>query len=107
MAAGACFALAGTGEEPVLALGVLAGFVVSGPGNALLAPLVHARVDGARRATLLSARSLLGNVAVAAAALGLGVVGGTWGTVAAFSVAGAVTALAALPLLGVRAAGRQ
>lgn len=104
VAAGAGFALAGSGGVAVLAVGVLAGFVVSGPGNPLLAPLVHERVDGTRRATVLSARSLIANVAVGVGAVSLGAVGSTAGTGWAFAVAGAVTAASALPLLGVAAA---
>lgn len=103
-AAGACFAAAGSGGVAVLAAGVLAGFVVSGPGNPLLAPLVHERVDGARRATVLSARSLLANVAVGIGGLLLGAVTSAAGTGWAFAVAGALTAASALPLAGVAAA---
>jgi hypothetical protein len=104
VAAGAGFAVAGAGGVAVLAGGVLVGFVVSGPGNPLLAPLVHERVDGARRATVLSARSLVANVAVGVGAVSLGAVGSAVGTGWAFAVAGAVTVASALPLLGVAAA---
>ena len=107
VAAGACFAAAGAGGVVAVVLGVLAGYALSGPGTALLAPLVHARVDASRRATLLSARSLVGNLAVGVGALGLGAVGDARGTGAAFAVAGAVTALAALPLLGVSRQARS
>lgn len=107
VAAGVCFALAGTGGVVTLVVAVLAGFVVSGPGNPLLAPLVHERVDGARRATVLSVRSLIANVAVGLGALVLGVVGEQSGTGWAFALAGALTVLAALPLIGVAAAQRR
>ena len=102
--AGACFALAGQGGVGVLLVGVLAGFLVSGPVNPLLMPMVHERVDSSHRATLLSVRSLLANLAVAAGAVLLGIVTDTDGTSTAFAVAGALTVLAALPLLGVAAA---
>jgi MFS family permease len=104
--AGACFALAGAGGVVLLVVGVLGGFLVSGPGNPLLGPLVHERVTGRHRATVLSVRSLAGNVAVGIGAVALGAVGQVAGTGWGFVLAGTVTALAALPLLGV-AAGRR
>ena len=105
--AGTCFALAGQGGVGVLLVGVLAGFLVSGPVNPLLMPLVHERVDSSHRATLLSVRSLLANLAVAAGAVLLGVVVDVEGTSTALAVAGGLTVLAALPLLGVAAARRR
>lgn len=105
--AGTAFALSGLGGVSVLLVGVLVGFVVSGPVNPLVMPLVHERVDGSRRATLLSVRSLLANLAVAGGAVALGVATDLRGTTAALALAGGLTVLAALPLLGVAAAQRS
>lgn len=106
--AGLAFALAGAGGGLIALVGaLLLAHLVIGPVNALNGPFLHARVSSAQRATLLSFESLLAHVSVAAGAVGLGVVVELAGTGAAFTVAGLLTALAALPLVGVARAVRR
>lgn len=105
--AGLALALAGVGGLVGLVLALLVAHLVVGPVNALNGPFLHARVPGSRRATMLGFESVVANVSVAVGAVALGVVVDGAGTAAAFAVAGTVTALAALPLLGVAAVRRR
>ena len=105
--AGAVFAVAGLGGVGGLVLALVAAHLVIGPVNALNGPFLHARVPSSRRATMLSFESVVANLSVAAGALLLGGVTGWLGTAAAFALAGLLTCLAALPLLGVAAALRS
>lgn len=106
--AGAAFALAGVGGVIGLVLALVVAHLVVGPVNALNGPFLHARVPSGRRATLLSFEAVVANLSVAAGALVLGGVTSGLGTAAAFSLAGLLTCLAALPLVGVAAVlGRE
>jgi MFS transporter, DHA1 family, tetracycline resistance protein len=106
--AGLGFAVAGLGGGMVvLVAALLVAHLVIGPVNALNGPYLHARVSSDRRATLLSFESLVAHLSVAAGAVLLGVVVEVGGTGPAFVVAGLLTALAALPLIGVARAARR
>lgn len=100
-AAGLAFTVAGLGGVVGLAVALVAAHLIIGPVNALNGPFLHARVPSSRRATMLSFESVVANLSVAAGALVLGGVTGSLGTAAAFGLAGLLTGLAALPLLGV------
>ncbi len=99
--AGVAFTLAGLGGLLGLVLALVVAHLVIGPVNALNGPFLHARVPGSRRATMLSFESVVANLSVAAGAVLLGLVAEGAGTAAAFLLSGALTAAAALPLLGV------
>ncbi|WP_380167826.1 MFS transporter [Jannaschia sp. R86511] len=105
--AGASFVLAGAGGLGVLVAALVVAHLVIGPVNALNGPFLHARVPSNRRATMLSFESVVANLSVAAGAIALGWSVDVGGTPAAFVVAGVLTALAALPLLGVAAVLRR
>lgn len=82
-------------------LALVLAHLVIGPVNALNGPFLHARVPSSRRATMLSFESVVAHLSVAAGAVVLGALAAGPGTAAAFTLAGVLTASAALPLLGV------
>lgn len=107
VAAGCAFALAGQGGVGVLAVAVVGAHLVGGPLDALLGPVVHARVGSRQRSTVLSAASLAGQLSVAVLAPTSGVLAARAGPGAAFALAGGLTALGALPLRQVARAVAQ
>ncbi|MEZ5216381.1 MAG: hypothetical protein R2715_07280 [Ilumatobacteraceae bacterium] len=107
MSTGVAFAAAGAGRIGGLVAAVLIAMVVSGPVNALNGPIVHGAVGPEHRTTLLSIESLTTQIAVAAGAIVLGATARATGTGAAFAVAGSITALGALPMVGVAFAQRS
>jgi hypothetical protein len=101
VAAGMAFAVAGFGPTPVLLAATVLAFVFMAPSNALLGPPLHARIDPKVRSTLLSVQSMIQQGAIAVGAVGIGGVAAIAGTPVAFLAAGLLTALAAVPLIGV------
>jgi MFS family permease len=99
--AGFCFAAAGFGGVVGLVAAIVGAHLIIGPVNPLTGPILHSAVDAQRRATMLSIQSLFASVAVGVGAVAIGQVIEASTTRLAFLIAGLLTALGALPLIGV------
>ncbi len=85
------------GVAPV-AVGLLGGYLLTGPARPLLADVIHREVAASERATVLSAQSIVVMIGAFVGSLLLPVVAGAWSTGAAMLVAGLAIAAGAAPL---------
>ncbi len=86
------------GVAPV-AIGLLGGYLLTGPARPLLSEVLHREVNAAERATVLSAQSIVLMMGAFAGSLLLPALAGATSTGWAMLVAGIVIAAASLPLV--------
>jgi hypothetical protein len=86
------------GVAPV-ALGLLGGYLLTGPARPLLSEVLHREVNASERATVLSAQSIVLMLGAFAGSLLLPALAGATSTALAMLVAGLVIAAGALPLV--------
>ena len=85
------------GVAPV-AVGLLGGYLLTGPARPLLAEVIHREVAASERATVLSAQSIVVMIGAFVGSLLLPAIAGAWSTGGAMLVAGIAVAAGALPL---------
>jgi len=100
VAGGLLGVVTGVALLPVLAVGFVGAYLVTGPARPLLGEILHARVASAQRATLLSVQSLAAMAGAVLGSLMLPALADATSTGLALAVGGVVIVLGALPLAG-------